>query len=373
MRFIMTCAGTAGHINPALAIAGRLRELMPDAEFLFIGSGREMENRLIPMAGFRIENIRSTGFERGFGFRQVKSHCVMVKNLISGSRQAKRLIQEFKPNAVIGTGGYVCYPVIKNAARMKIPTFIHESNAVPGLTTRLLDGCADKIMVAFPNMESAYKHPERVLFTGTPIRGGFSGLTKENAKEKLGLGGKRVVVSFWGSLGASKMNEATADFIAKNQKERCFYHIHATGGGDEGLEAMRSLLRERGVDPDKLKNTDMRSYIDDMPLVMTASDMVMCRSGASTLGEITAIGKPSVLVPSPYVTDNHQEKNAMRLEKTGGSVMIKECDCTGGRLFETVHDIVTDKERLDKMAEAVMAVGVPNSADIIADIILSLC
>lgn len=308
MRFLMTCAGTAGHINPAIAIAEKLKELMPDSEFLFIGSGREMENRLIPMAGFDIKNIKSTGFERGFGLYQLKSHCIMVKNLIAGSFQAKKILREFKPDAVIGTGGYVCFPVISNAVKMNIPSFIHESNAIPGLATRLLDGKADRIMVAFPDLESLYKNPDRIVFTGTPIRGDFSGLTKEQAKEKLGLSGKKVVVSFWGSLGAEKMNGATADFIKQNNDTNAFYHIHATGGGTEGFENMKKLLRDRGVDPDKMTNTDLRPYIDDMPVVMTAADIVMCRSGASTLGELTAIGKPCVLVPSPYVADNHQEK-----------------------------------------------------------------
>lgn len=373
MKFLFTCAGTAGHINPAIAIADKLRDMMPDAEFLFIGSGREMENRLIPMAGYKIENIKASGFSRGFGISQIKDNLKSAKNILVGSAQAKKIIKNFKPDAVIGTGGYVCYPVIKNAAKRKIPSFVHESNAIPGMATKMLDGTADRIMVAFPDMESLYKHPERIAYTGTPIRGGFAGISKETAVRKLGGGDKPIVVTFWGSLGASRLYESTAELIKLNENQKAFRHVVATGGGEEGYNTMCSLLRERGVDPDEMQMTDMRRYIDDMPVVMTASSLVLCRSGASTLGELTAIGKPSILVPSPYVVDNHQEKNARKLEKSGGAVVITEKECSGKFLYDTICDITQTSGKLEKMSENVRCLGVPDSADKIAEIILSMC
>lgn len=370
MKFLITCAGTAGHINPALAIAGKLKELMPDSEFLFVGSGREMENRLIPMEGYEIVNIKSSGFQRKISAENIVRNVKAAANIVIGSAQAKKLIREFKPDAAIGTGGYVCYPVLSAAAKMGIPTFIHESNAIPGLTTKLLQTTVDKVMVAFPGLEKYYKDPSRVVFTGTPVRGGFDAMTKEQARGKVGIWDKPLVVSFWGSLGASRLTKATAEFIALNNEVGAFRHIHATGGGEEGMESMKAALRELGVEPDSLKYTELRQYIDDMPVVMTASDMVMCRSGASTMGELTAIGMPSLLVPSPYVADNHQEKNARTLENAGAAVVVIEAECTGKLLFEKVSALVSDVNALGAMSDAVREMGVPDCAKKIADMII---
>lgn len=371
MRLLFTCAGTAGHINPAIAVAGYFKKIMPDTEMLFIGSGREMENRLIPMAGFKIINIKSKGFQRGFSPGEILWNIRAAADLFIGTSQAKRTIRRFKPDAVIGTGGYVCYPVLTTAAKMGIPTFIHESNAMPGLTTRMVSDKVSRVMVAFPDMEKNYKCPEKVVFTGTPVRSEFMDMSKEEAKAKLGLAGKKLVVSFWGSLGADIMNGIMADFIEINSERGGFHHIHATGGGEEGLEKMRAELSRRGVTPRQLSNTDLRMYIDNMPTVMTAADIVLCRSGASTIGELTAIGKPSVLVPSPYVVDNHQEKNARSVEDIGGAVMIKEAECTGRLLYDRVSEILKDEKRLESMSRAVKRMGVPDSAERIAREILN--
>ena len=372
MKFLFVCGGTAGHIKPALAIAGTLRDRMPDAEFLFVGSGRELENRLIPQAGFEIVNISSAGFSRGKSLKSLAANAKSAAKLARGSVQARKIINSFEPDAAIGTGGYVCYPVLRCAAKKGIPTVVHESNALPGMTIKMLSPLVDRVMVAFPDMEKLYKRPDRVIMTGTPVRSGFSTLTKEQAKEKLGLSGRPVVVSFWGSLGADHMNDVMADMIAENAREDAFYHIHATGGGEKGLAAMRNRLSERGVKslPEHL---DLRPYIDDMPMVMTASDVVLCRAGASTLGELTAIGKPAILVPSPYVVDNHQEKNASALDRAGGAVMIKEPDCTGKLLFDAVKKLTADEKKLVEMSENLKRMGSADSAERIADIILSLC
>ncbi|MCQ2452934.1 MAG: UDP-N-acetylglucosamine--N-acetylmuramyl-(pentapeptide) pyrophosphoryl-undecaprenol N-acetylglucosamine transferase, partial [Oscillospiraceae bacterium] len=251
----------------------------------------------------------------------------------------------------------------------KRPCFRHESNAVPGLTTKLLNQTADTIFVAFPGVEKAYKHPERVVFAGTPVRAGFSAMTQEEAKESLGLSGKKLVVSFWGSLGARICNQCSAEAIALNEANPQYVQIHATGGGNAGYQSFLQLLGDRGIDKEGCRVSDIRPYIDNMPVVMRAADLVLCRSGASTLGELTAIGKPSVLIPSPYVTDNHQEKNALRLQEGGGAVMLKETDCTGQLLHETVSKLLSDETKLADMSRAVAALGVPDSAERIADYI----
>jgi len=372
MRFLFVCGGTAGHINPALAIAGELRKRMPDAEFLFVGSGRELENRLIPQAGFKMTNISAGGFSREKSLAGLKKNIVSARRLIAGTAQAGRILREFRPDAAIGTGGYVCYPVLKKAASRGIPTLVHESNAVPGLTTKLLSSTVDRVLTAFPGMEKLYRRPERVVMTGTPVRSGFSAKPKDSLRRELGLPEGPVVVSFWGSLGASRMNEIMADFIAMNAKKNAFYSIHATGGGEEGVEKMKAALRGRGLS-DLPANLDLRPYIDDMPAVMSACDLVLCRAGASTLGELTTIGKPAVLVPSPNVTDNHQEKNAAALASAGGAVMIRESECTAEGLFETVRELLSDEGRLASMSDKLKSMGSADASARIADMILEMC
>jgi len=370
MKFLLTCAGTAGHINPAISIADSLKKRVPDAEFLFIGSGREMENRLIPMAGYPIKNISSSGLERGDLLKNLLNHARAVLDLGIGYAQADKIIREFKPDAVIGTGGYVCFPVIRSAHRRRIPTFLHESNAVPGLTTRMLSKTVDSIFVAFPGLEQYYKLPERVTVTGTPVRGAFSDLSQEQAKAELGLTGQRLVVSFWGSLGAAACNQSSAEAVILNERSAAFRQIHATGGGDEGYRAFCSMLEQSGLSAQQLAYTDLRPYIDNMPVAMKAADLILCRSGASTLGELTAIGKPAVLVPSPYVADNHQEKNALRMVDAGGAVMLKEAELTGELLYQTITNLLNEPEKLQAMSASMGRVGMPESAEYITDLVL---
>ena len=369
-RFMLVCAGTAGHINPALAIAGKLREKLPDSEFLFVGAGREMEKRLIPAEGYALENLTMTGFSRSFSAAGLKSNLQMLENLVSSSRQAGKLIDTFRPDAVIGTGGYVCYPVMKQAVKRGLPTCLHESNAVPGLAMKMLSGAVDIVMTAFPGTEESYKRPERVVFTGTPVRGGFGKLSRAEARAALGVGEKeKLVVSFWGSLGAEKMNGYTADFIAENGRARAFRHIHSTGGGQAGLDRMKKTLEEKGGVPE---NCDLRAYILNMDLVMTAADLVLSRSGASTIAELAYLGMPSVLVPSPNVTNDHQTKNARAMEKAGGAVLLPESDCTGEKLFQLVSRLVSDDETLGRMRRGAASLGGGESADKIAGLILDL-
>ena len=372
MNFLFTCGGTAGHINPAIAVADSIREKMPDAKILFIGSGRELENRLIPKAGYELKNITASGFQRSFSPPDIMQNIIAVKNVFIGMRQAGKILREFKPDVAIGTGGYVCYPVLKKAAALKIPTAIHESNAIPGLTTKLVSSSVDKIMVSFDGMQDKYKDPKKVVVTGMPVRGAFE-LSKKQARLRLGLDDRPLVVSFWGSLGAAKMNEIMTEFIKCNSRVNIFNHIHATGGDRDNVDFLIYKLIKLGVNIRCVKGLDIRPYIDDMGTVMAAADIVLCRSGASTIGELTFLGKPAILVPSPNVTNNHQEKNARMMEAASAAKVILEPDCTGENIFSEVTSILNDKKLLEDMTTQSKALGFVNAADKIADLLVELC
>jgi UDP-N-acetylglucosamine--N-acetylmuramyl-(pentapeptide) pyrophosphoryl-undecaprenol N-acetylglucosamine transferase len=369
MNFIFTCGGSGGHINPAIGTAQRLSELLPDSRFLFIGGEGNIEMELVPKEGYDIKAIKAASLHRGLSPRDFLHNVKAAIWLIESTARAKKIIRDFKPNAVLGTGGYVCYPVIKAASSLGIPTLIHEANATPGLTTRLLEKYTDIMMVGFEESRKFYKHPESVVYTGMPVRAGFRHQSAAEAKKELGLEGKRVVMSFWGSLGASHMNEITAQLIALNEREGAFYHIHASGGGEEGYQKMLAQLKELGVN--RLRFTDLRPYIYDQPRVMAAADLVICRGGASTLGELTATGKPAILIPS-LIKNIRQEDNARIPEQKGGAVLIREPECSAELLYNTAKSICGDTGRLRSMSSAMLSLGRPDAVDAIAAEILKL-
>ena len=294
MRIVFTCGGTAGHINPALAVAGRLRQLMPDCEILFLGAQGKMEMDLVPRAGYRIEGLRITNISRELSLESLMHNIDTVKNVAVSKHEAKVLIKDFKPDVVVGTGGYVCYPVLTAAAELHIPTLVHESNAVPGLTTRMLADRVDCVMVGFEESRGHYPHPERVLVTGTPVRGEFSSYTKASARRELGFSpDEKLVVSVWGSLGAGHMNGVMGELIHMMREREEFRLIHAAGG-----IYYKDLISRLSSAPG-LKNglAEIREYIYDMPRVMTAADLILCRAGASTISELSFLGKPVIMVP----------------------------------------------------------------------------
>ena len=260
--------------------------------------------------------------------------------------------------------------MVKAAAKAHIPTAVHESNMVPGLTTKMLEEYAGVIMVGFEDCRQHYRHPERIAVTGTPVRGDFFRLSREEARKKLGFDDDApLVVSFWGSLGASHMNEAMVDFFRREDAEGYpFRHIHAAGKGS--WPVMEQQLRELGLP--RSPRLDVRQYIYDMDVVMAAADVVLCRAGASTISELTALGKPTVMVPSPYVTNNHQEKNARLLETHGGAVVITEPEATGGGLYDAVSAILSDSEKRSSMARAMKELGIPDATERIYDTVMAL-
>ena len=371
MNFLFTCGGTAGHINPALAVAGRLREIVPDCGILFVGANGKMETDLVPRAGYDILTVEVTNLHRSLKPSEIAYNIKSLSNVVSATRAAKKIVQDFQPDVAIGTGGYVCYPVLKAAAQLGVPTVVHESNAVPGLTTKMLADVVDRIMVGFEESLQHYSDPGRVAVTGTPVRGAFSACPKAEAKARLGLPvDKPLVVSVWGSLGARYMNETMTDVIALACAESAFTLIHSAG--KLGYERMAAALAEKCSKDPKACGMDVRPYIYDMPLVMDAADLVLCRAGASTLAELTCIGKPAILVPSPNVTNNHQERNARVLERAGGAKVLLEGEFTAETLYVAVCELLNDTRQLSEMGANMKAAGVPDATERIAETILEL-
>jgi len=281
-------------------------------------------------------------------------------------------LEEFQPDVVIGTGGYASFPMVKAAAKAGIPTAVHESNMVPGLTTKMLESYAGRIMVGFEACRQHYKEPEKVVVTGTPVRSDFFAETKEEAKRALGIDdGRPLIVSFWGSLGASGMNRQMADFMALEAEKEPFHHIHAAG--QSGYPVMQQLLREKGVDLEKHPALQLREYIYDMARVCRAADLVICRAGASTISELTALGVAALIVPSPYVTNNHQEKNARVLEAAGGAVVLVESESTAQKLFQTACGVLRDDNRRREMERAMASLGICDATDRIYKTIQEIC
>ena len=369
MKFVFTCGGTAGHINPALGVAGRLKELLPDAEFLFIGAKGMMETELVPREGYEIKTIEISNLSRSISLDGLKHNLHTAKTLLTGTHEAKEILREFAPDVAVGTGGYVCYPVLHAAHALGIPTLVHESNAVPGLTTKLLAEHVDCVMVGFEGAKANYPKRANVVFTGTPVRGAFETLDKASARRALGLpADKPLLLSVWGSLGSGYMNGVMPEFMALTAEHQEFGMIHSAG--KRGYEKLAAAAKERCGDGLAERGVDLRDYIYDMPAVMAAADLVMCRSGASTLGELAALGKPAVLIPSPNVTNNHQEKNARLLEGLGAAKVLLEGQFTPESLYHDVRSLLGSPETLDAMGRAMRASGVPDATEKIADLVL---
>ena len=324
MKIVFTCGGTAGHVNPALALAGLIKERKPDSEILFVGARRGIEKQLIESAGWPFRTVEISSFHRSLTPKELRHNLISLRNLLRSPGEARALLKEFPASLVVGTGGYASYPMIRAAASLGIPAAVHESNAIPGLTTRLLEKHADLIMVGFEECRKNYKHPEKVLVTGTPVRGDFFRLTRKQAKQKLGMDdGRPLIVSFWGSLGAREMNRQMAEFLALEARSGIpFHHVH--GAGKVGCIHMAEYLKDADIDLDRAPGLEVREYIQDMGVMMRAADLVICRAGASTISELTALGVPAIIVPSPNVTHNHQESNARVLANSGGAEMILE-------------------------------------------------
>ena len=370
MRIIFTCGGTGGHISPAVAVAKLCQERMPGCEILFIGAEDGMENTLVPREGYRLETIKISNFQRKLTPAGLWHNARTLLHMAESMRKAKKIIQAFRPDVIVGTGGYASYPALKMGAKLKIPTAVHEANAVPGLTTRMAAKTADRIMVSFEESKAYYDCPERITVTGMPVRGEFLYTKKDEARKALGLDDKPLILSAWGSLGAREMNKKIARFMVREAQDGSFRHIHATGS--YGWRWMPDYVKELGLDLTEHPQIDMREYIYDMPLLMAAADIVICRAGSATISEVCASGTPCIMVPSPNVTNDHQWKNASVLAAHGAAVVIREEDCDGDSLYDTVKTLLSEPERLRQMGNAAANMAVVDSAEQILGVIREL-
>lgn len=369
MRIIFAAGGTAGHINPALAAAGEIRKNHPEAQMLFIGTAEKMEARLVPAAGFDFKTIEISGFQRKLNLENIKRNIGTLSKLLKSSSQAKKIIEEFKPDVVVGFGGYVSGPVLRTASKMGIPIAIHEQNAFPGKTNKILAKRADKVMLTVPEAEKYLECKNAPILTGLPVRGAILEADRDEARFKMNLDERPLILSMGGSLGAKAINEAVAGMIANRiEKHDCKY-VHAMG--QFGLW-MPDKLREMGVDCDKDPDVEIREYINDMDVCLAAADLVICRAGASSLSELEAMGKPAILIPSPNVAENHQYHNAMALVNKGAAVIIEEKDLTPESLSAKVDELLSDRNALSEIGRKAKELSIKDANARIAEVILSL-
>lgn len=369
MRIVFAAGGTGGHINPALAAAGEIREKHPDAEILFIGTKDKMESRLVPKAGFDFRTISISGFQRKISIQNIFKNISTLRRLAFSGMAVRKILNDFGPDVVVGFGGYVSGPVVRTAAKMGIKTAIHEQNAFPGVTNKMLAKVADAVMLTVPEAEKYLDCKNPPIVTGLPVRSEILRADRDFARAELGLDDKPVIFSCGGSLGAKTVNEAMVGLIASLYKEDNCHFIH--GYGQYG-EWFPDALKEKGVDVENAKNIDAREYIYDMDKCLAAADIIISRSGASTLSEIEAVGKASILIPSPNVAENHQYHNAMTLVNANAARVIEEKELTDEKLLSVVRELLDDKSLRDTMGANAKKLAVPDAQEQIASIIISL-
>ncbi len=303
MHILFAGGGTAGHINPALAVAGYIKEQHQDAKISYIGTERGLESRLVREAGYDFYAIDVAGFQRKLTPSNIKKNISAVIKMFTSSSAAKKILKKLNPDVVVGTGGYVSGPVLRAAAKMGIKTCIHEQNAYPGITNKTLSTMVDSVMLAFPEAEKHLKFDGEPIITGNPVRMSVLKADREMARKKLGVGNSPVILSFGGSLGAKPINDAVIGLIKWHAGKGNCHHIHATG--KYGHADMVEKLEKEGIELSRYPQIDFREYINDMDVCLAAADLVICRAGAITLSELQNCGKASILIPPPYVAENH--------------------------------------------------------------------
>lgn len=366
MRILFAGGGTAGHINPAIAIANFIKEKEPDSEFLFIGTEKGMESSLVPRSGYDIKFIRIHGFQRKLSFKNIKT----VGEIFGGIGRVRKIIKDFKPDVVVGTGGYVAGPALAAAAMMKLPTLVHEANAYPGVTIRILSHFADVVALSMAEAAKFVPKAKRIEITGNPVRPSILAENQSSAKAKLGLGDEKVILIFGGSLGAEKINQVATDWISGVVAEEKYQIIMSTGKNNQ-FEKVMNRFKSNGIETEKYKKLMVSEYIYDMDLALNAADLIIARSGGS-VSEMTALGKAAILIPSPYVAGNHQEHNARAVEKSGGAVVISESELCVDKLGAAVGHILEDEGVLEKMSRGSKSIGIPDSTERIYKILKEL-
>ena len=362
MKAIIAAAGTGGHINPGIAIANKIKEKEKNSEIIFIGTDRGLENDLVPRAGYELKRIDAHGIERKLNIQNFKNLYATFKSI----GEAKEILTRFKPDVVIGMGGYICVPVVIAAKRLNIPVVLHESNAFPGIAVRLFKNKADKILVGFEDAKKRLENKENVVVTGNPIRIKKLELSKEvktKIIESVGLkSDKPVVLAFGGSQGAQSINRSLLEIIV-NKKNKDYQIIWAAGPNQ--YEDIKIKLKEVNMDIDNLEKVKILPYIYNMEEMMNACDLVVSRSGAMTITEISVVGKPAIFIPFPFATENHQEYNAKVLENVGAAKIILNKDLNSESLGKTISKLISNKKELEQMGKNTSKVVRKNVEDTI--------
>lgn len=368
MKVLISCGGTGGHINPGLAIADIIKSKYPDTEFLFAGTPNGMEAKLVPQAGYKLETIKVAGFQRRISLENVGRNIKALAYLATSGRRAKEIIENFKPDIAIGTGGYAAGPVIRKAARMGIPSAIHEQNAYPGVTNKLLSKEVDYVMLTVKEaLDFMDKSKFEYSVTGLPVRSSINTMTKEQARKKLGFDDSFTILSFGGSLGAGCINDTMTETIKWHTKNKLkINHIHGYGG--MGKDSFPQAMKSAGI-PLKSDRLRITEYINDMNVCLAAADLVICRSGASTLAELEAAGKASILIPSPIVAGNHQYHNAMVLGKADAAIVIEQKDVTNEKIISEIEKLYKNPEKVRKMSENAKSLHLEDTNKRILDVV----
>lgn len=370
MKVVFAAGGTGGHINPALAAAGCLRSRHPEAEILFIGTKEHMESRLVPAAGFDFKTIQIAGFQRKLSAENVVKNIKTVGLIFKSSSQTKKILKEFQPDVVIGFGGYVSGPVVRTAHKMGIKTAIHEQNAFPGVTNKALAKEVDAVMLTVEGANKYLSAKNEPIITGLPVRREIFDADRDFSRAKLGISENQIMIlSMGGSLGAKAINENMVEVIKKLHTDKNLYFMHSTGKYGKWVP---EKLQEAGVNLNLGSNVCVREYIDDMDVCLAAADLVVSRAGASSLSEIEAVGRASILIPSPNVAENHQYHNALTLVNSQAAAVIEEKDLTADRLLEEIEKMTADKAMLRRYGENARKIAVMDSAQRICDVIEGL-
>lgn len=356
MKVIIAAAGTGGHINPGIAIANKIKHEEPDSEIIFIGTNRGLEKDLVPRAGYQLKTVDAYGLSKKISIENFKN----ILKTIHGIKQAKKIVKEMKPDIVIGTGGYICGSAILAAKKFKIPTMLHESNAFPGKAVKMLSKKVDTIMVSFEEAKKELPEANKIVVTGTPVKikdCNLSRMQKNNILKELGLlEEKPLVLIFGGSQGAKAINDAVTTII--NKKMNTNYQILWAAGPIQ-FDIIKKNIKEIG----KLKEVKIVPYIYRMEEVMNVADLVVARSGAMTINELSTVGKPAIFIPLPYVSQNHQEHNARVLEKLNAAKIILNKELTANVLNEMITDLIKEPKLLQTMGENSRKIAVPKVED----------
>ena len=360
MRAIIAAAGTGGHINPGIAIANKIKEKEPDSEIMFIGTDRGLETDLVPRAGYELKTIDAHGIERKLTFNNVKNLYATYKSI----NKTKKIFKQFKPDVLIGTGGYICVPTVLAAQKIKIPVVLHESNAFPGIAVKLFKNKVDKILVGFKEAKERLNNAQNVIVTGNPTKMQkkiYSPEQKTKILSELKLNNnKPIVLVYGGSQGAQSINQSLLEIIV-NKKNNKYQIIWSVGAGQ--YDDIKEKLKEVNIDINNIKDVKILPYIYNMEEIMNISDLIVCRSGAMTITEISVIGKPAIFIPFPYATENHQEYNARVLEKVGAAKIILNKDLNSGTLENDIDEIICDKNKMEEMGKCASKISIQNVED----------